>query len=119
MANKKYAVSDPRHGVVHFCETEQIAKERFFQLLFDFAMPYFGAHPYVEITTNDDGSETWRNIEGDEIENVLPRGAIEERFADLRNHVRVMSVKDNHPKDQPRPHVIVTADMVKPLDQSK
>lgn len=104
MSKKIYAVSDPMHGIMHFVATEQEAKDKFFELMINFAMPYFGSHPYVEITTNDDGTDTWRNIEGDEIANVLPEGDIQSRFEQVKSHLRVMTVKDEHPADQPRPH---------------
>lgn len=104
MTKKSYAISDPMHGMMHFVETEQEAKDKFFELLFNFALPYFGEHPYVEITTNEDGTDTWKNVDGNEITNVMPEGTMEERFAQLRSQVTLMRAVDNHDVTKARPH---------------
>jgi hypothetical protein len=67
---KKFAVLNPLNGSY----TKASTTEERNSTLADFAWKIYLSHthnlPYSVVEINDDGSETWRNPQGDEIENL-------------------------------------------------
>lgn len=67
----KFGVVNPDSGIVDRFETIDEAKSVFLQRLCKIARDFFSGQAYVQIEEHDDGTETWKNADGAEIEPIL------------------------------------------------
>lgn len=67
----KYAVFNPITGETNIVTTKEEAMQLFWTRMLQFTLPHFHNTPYTIITENEDGSETWQNINGQEVDKPL------------------------------------------------
>jgi hypothetical protein len=67
----QYAILNPLTGVYSFVSTEQERTEKIAQQAWDFYLVHVQSAPYSVVETNEDGSKTWRNPQGDEIDDQV------------------------------------------------
>ena len=65
----KYAIFDPLTGEYTRFNTPEERKSALAEKLINFYLHYASGQLYSVIEIHEDGSETWRNPQGDEIEN--------------------------------------------------
>lgn len=65
----QYAILNPLTGVYSFVSTEQERTEKLAQQAWEFYLIQVQSAPYSVVEANEDGSKTWRNPQGDEIDN--------------------------------------------------
>lgn len=66
----KYAIFDPLTGEYTRFSTLEDRKSVLAQRILDFYLQYAGGQLYSIVEVHDDNSETWRNPQGEEIENL-------------------------------------------------
>ena len=64
---KKYAVLNPADGTYQKFDTLEDAVSAGVEIAFNFYLLHTHNQPFVNITTNEDGSETWHSLGGNEI----------------------------------------------------
>lgn len=62
-----YKVLDPTIGQYTDCKTKDELLVQLSKLAYKFYMSHTHNNPYTMVTINEDGSETWRNAQGEEI----------------------------------------------------
>lgn len=67
----KYGVFNPLNGETTLLNSKDEAMQLFWTRMLQFALPHFHNTPYVTIIQNEDGSETWQNINGQEMDKPL------------------------------------------------
>lgn len=65
---EKYGVFDNNTGEYTFVESKDEALQLFWTRVVEVARTHFHGTAYVTITQNEDGTETWVNDSGEEIE---------------------------------------------------
>ena len=64
---KQYAIFNPASGEYTKATTEEERNNLLLQFIWDFFLVHTHNNPYRVVISNEDGSETWREPEGDEI----------------------------------------------------
>lgn len=74
----KYAVYDPTTGENKFYDTKDEALQNFWVTVISHAKSYFHGTAYTTVIFNDDGSQTWKNDNDEDIEKPKTPKEIEE-----------------------------------------
>lgn len=64
---KKYAVLNPTDGSYQKFDTVEAAVKQAVDTAFAFYLAQTHNQPFADITMNDDGSETWHSLDGNEM----------------------------------------------------
>lgn len=63
----KYAIFNAETGLHEYFDTEDAAREAFWESLVYYAIKYNQSMTYATVIVNDDGSEVWKNEQGQEL----------------------------------------------------
>lgn len=67
----KYGVFNAKSGVTDFVSTQTEAEDLFIQYAKELLKEHFHGTAYVAVEVDENGVETWKNTEGDQIEAIL------------------------------------------------
>ncbi len=67
----KYGVFNPLNGETTLLDSKEEAMQLFWIRMIQLTLPHFHNTPYMTIIKNEDGSETWKNINDQEIDKPL------------------------------------------------
>jgi hypothetical protein len=79
---KQYAVLNPADGTYQKFNTVQDAINAAVDRAFVFYLEHTHNQPFADITVNDDGSETWHSLDGNEILSPAQLEAQAQRMAE-------------------------------------
>lgn len=87
---KEFAVFDPTTGLYTHVPTESEAIDLFTSRALAFALGYFSNVPYMNVTTNDDGTEQWATPDGTSMSQPFVK--LRERVVAIANPTTVASL---------------------------
>lgn len=85
----KYSVINPTNGENVLYDTKEEALAAFWDLVMYMVNMHFHNTPYVLVDIDDNGVETWRNVDGEEVIRPLTPEEMEEKINLLRAQRRL------------------------------
>jgi hypothetical protein len=80
---KKYAVLNPQTGTYQYFDTREAAINGAVDTAFNVYLAHTHNQPFANITVNEDGSETWHALNGEEMLNPNNLSEAAQRMADM------------------------------------